>query len=202
MTHRAPLIVASYQNDWPNKFASERLALEAIFPEHRFQIEHVGSTAVAGLSAKPIIDIMIGASSLSEIDERIDSMTALGYEYMPHHEQAIPLRRFLAKPRIRPRAFHVHAVTVNGSFWNDHLTFRDALRSDLRLANDYAALKSQLAQQFGEDREAYTDAKGSFIRAAIAAARISNTRAWFGYPIPGLVVLIAKRSNIGSKGPR
>ena len=177
MTHRAPLIVVPYQNDWPNNFATERLALEAIFAEPRFQIEHVGSTAVVGLSAKPIIDIMIGASSLSEIDERIDSMTALGYEYMPHHERTIPLRRFFAKPIIRPRAFHLHAVTINGSFWNDHLLFRDALRNDLRLANDYAALKSQLAQQFGEDREAYTDAKGSFISAALSDVWISKTRA-------------------------
>ena len=177
MTHRALLIVVPYQNDWPNKFASERIALGAIFPEPRFQIEHIGSTAVPGLSAKPVIDIMIGAPSLSEIDERIEAMTGLGYEYMPQHEQAIPLRRFLAKPIIRPRAYHVHAVTVNSVFWNDHLLFRDALRSDVRLANDYAALKLQLAQQFGEDREAYTDAKGSFINAALAATRISQMRA-------------------------
>ena len=104
-------------------------------------------------------------------------MTALEYEYMPHHEQSIPLRRFPAKPIIRPRALHVHAVTVKSSFWNDHLMFRDALRNDFRLANDYASLKSQLAQRFGEDREAYTDEKGSLTSAALAAARISSTRA-------------------------
>ena len=120
---------------------------------------------------------MIGASSLSEIDERIEAMTGLGYEYMPQHEQAMPLRRFLAKPNIRPRAFHVHVVTVSSTFWKDHLRFRDALRNDSQLANDYAALKLQLAHNFGDDRESYTDAKGSFISAALDAARISMTRA-------------------------
>ena len=174
MTHRAPLIVVPYQNDWPNKFASERFALGAIFPEPRFQIEHVGSTAVPGLCAKPIIDIMIGAPSLSEIDECVDAMRRVGYEYMPQHEHALPLRRFFAKPIIRPRVFHVHVVTVNGAFWNDHLLFRDALRNDSRLANDYAELKRQLAQQFDDDREGYTDAKGSFISVALAAAQISK----------------------------
>ena len=177
MTHHAPLIVVPYQSDWPGKFIGERSVLETIFPEPCFQIEHVGSTAVPGLSAKPIIDIMIGASSLREINERIDAMTGLGYEYMPQHELAIPLRRFLAKPMIRPRTFHVHAVTVSSAFWIDHLLFRDALRKDLRLANEYAALKLQLAQQFDEDREAYTHAKGSFISAVLTAARISQTRA-------------------------
>ena len=177
MTHRAPLVVVPYQDDWPNKFAAERFALGAIFPEPRFQIEHIGSTAVSDLSAKPIIDIMIGTSSLSEIEERIESMTSLGYEYMPHHEQAIPLRRFFAKPVVRPRHFHVHAVSVNGAFWHDHLLFRDSLRNDEQLANEYATLKLQFAQQFGDDREAYTNAKGSFITSALSIARISRTRA-------------------------
>ena len=176
MTHRAPLIVVPYQRDWPSKFTSEHSVLQAIFPEPFFQIEHVGSTAVPGLSAKPIIDIMIGASSLSEIDERIDAAMGLGYEYMPQHEQAIPLRRFFGKPVVRPRHFHVHAVTVNSVFWHDHLLFRDALQNDSRLTNEYAALKLQLAQQFGEDREAYTDAKGAFISSALSAARISRQR--------------------------
>jgi len=177
MTHSASIIVVPYQNDWPNKFAGERAVLQTIFPGSVFQIEHVGSTAVPGLSAKPIIDIMIGASSLSEINERIEAARSLGYEYMPQHEQAIPLRRFFAKPIVRPRHFHVHAVTVNSAFWHDHLLFRDALRNDSRLTNEYAALKSKLARQFGEDREAYTDAKSSFISSALTAARISQPRA-------------------------
>jgi len=177
MTHSALLIVVPHRNDWLNKFASERSVLQTIFPEPVFQIEHVGSTAVPGLSAKPIIDIMIGASSLSEIDERIEAARGLGYEYMPQHEQAIPLRRFFAKPIVRPRHFHVHAVTVNSAFWHDHLLFRDALRNDSRLTSEYAALKLQLARQFGEDREAYAEAKGSFISSALTAARISQPRA-------------------------
>jgi GrpB-like predicted nucleotidyltransferase (UPF0157 family) len=177
MAHRAPLVVVPYQNNWLDAFISEHDVLATIFPKSAFQIEHVGSTAVPGLSAKPIIDIMVGAYSLNEVNERIEAMTGVGYEYIQQHEQVIPLRRFFAKPVVRPRHFHVHAVRVDSAFWRDHLLFRDALRNDSRLANEYAALKLQLAQQCGDDREAYTVAKGLFIESALNAARASQPQA-------------------------
>jgi GrpB-like predicted nucleotidyltransferase (UPF0157 family) len=88
----------------------------------------LGSTAVAGLGAKPIIDVLVGGHSLLEIEKKIPVMEELGYQYMPEHEAALPHRRFLAKPLIRPRQFHIHAVAMDSRFFVEHLLFRDALR--------------------------------------------------------------------------
>ena len=170
MTRRSSVEIVSYRADWPRVFEAERTALAGIFPPSAFRIEHVGSTAVPGISAKPIIDILVGAGSLAEIEARIPAMEALGYQYVPEHEAVLPQRRFLGKPKVHPRRFHVHAVEIDNRFWAEHLLFRDALRADRGLAADYSALKIELAARFGDDREAYTDAKAPFIRAVLQNA--------------------------------
>ncbi len=86
---------------------------------------------------------------------------------MPEHEAVLPQRRFFAKPVIRPRLFHVHAVAMDNPFFVEHLRFRDALRADPRLAVEYFSLKVELAARFGDDREGYTDAKSSFIQSVV-----------------------------------
>ena len=169
MAHRAPLIITSYNPSWPTMFREEQRLLMSVLPEH-FEVEHIGSTAVPGLSAKPILDVMIGAPSLPAIDAVIPALEELGYEYLPQNEATIPDRRFLAKPLVRPRHFHVHAVALDGRFWREHLLFRDLLRADAVLASEYDALKRSLAERFGDDRAGYTEAKSSFILSAIDSA--------------------------------
>ncbi len=166
----APVEVVAYSAEWPRLFAAERDALARTFPPGTFTIEHIGSTAVPGLGAKPIVDILIGAPALPDIEARIDAMEAHGYQYMPEHEAVLPHRRFFAKPARRPRQFHVHAVRTDSRFRAEHLAFRDALRADATLAADYLALKRELAARYGSDREGYTDAKGAFIRAVVQRA--------------------------------
>ena len=119
------------------------------------------------MGAKPIIDVLIGARTLFDIETRIPAIVAIGYQYMPEHESVLPQRRFFAKPVTRPRKFHVHAVAVDDPFFAEHMLFRDALRANPRLAADYFSLKVELANRFGDDRQGYTDAKSSFIRSAI-----------------------------------
>lgn len=162
MAHRAPVILHPYDPEWQQRFLDEKHALATVLPAD-FVIEHIGSTAVPGLCAKPIIDVMLGAASLEEIERFIPAMEALGYEYLPQNEASIPDRRFLAKPVTRPRHFHLHGVALNGKFWREHLLFRDRLRADAALANEYAELKQRLAQEFGDDRAGYTEAKSDFI---------------------------------------
>src|SRR5690606_21202436 len=111
MAHRAPVIIDPYNPEWPSVFRQEQDALRAVLPGH-FVIEHIGSTAVPGLAAKPIIDVMVGAHSLPEIDAVISELKGLGYEYLPQNEIDIPQRRFLAKPVVRPRQFHLHCVAM------------------------------------------------------------------------------------------
>ena len=143
------------------------MVLASSLKDENVWIEHIGSTAVPGLSAKPIIDVMLGASSLERIESWVPILEGLGYEYMPIHEETMPDRRFFAKPRMRPRHIHLHGVLIGGKFWAEHIAFRDALRSSPLLATRYAELKFELSERFGDDRESYTRAKGPFISAVL-----------------------------------
>src|SRR5205085_12178799 len=148
--------------------AAEAERLAAVLPRHRFVIEHIGSTAVQGLAAKPIIDIMVGADSLNELERHIELIVGQGYRYVPEHEAALPERRFFVRSDSMHRVYHIHAVARSTPFWLKHLAFRDALRANAELAARYAALKRQLATRFEHDRESYTDAKAPFIQAVLA----------------------------------
>ena len=163
MAHRAPLIVVSHSPLWAVEFEAECHLIASSLSGNQFWIEHVGSTAVSGLSAKPIIDVVLGAESLHQIEKWVPILEDIGYEYLPQNEEVMPNRRFFAKPHIRPRRFHLHGTVFGGSFWNEHLAFRDALRRNPVLAEEYSKLKFQLADKFVDDREGYTNAKNPFI---------------------------------------
>ena len=137
-------------------------------------VEHVGSTAVPGLAAKPIIDILIGLSHLEDAAVVIPPLEGLGYEYLPERELETPERRFLARPKTKPRTRHIHMVEVGSDFWERHLLFRDYLRTHPDAAREYASLKHALAARFRENREAYTEGKTAFVRRIQEAARSSR----------------------------
>jgi GrpB-like predicted nucleotidyltransferase (UPF0157 family) len=165
--HRALIVISAYSSEWPRQYRDEVQLLRTVLPDH-VALEHIGSTSVPGMPAKPIIDMMLGADSLVEMQTFISDLERLGYEYMPQHELEMPQRKFLAKPRVRPRHFHLHGVVKGGRFWQDHLRFRDRLRQDPEAATRYAELKRQLAQSFGDDRAGYTSAKSEFISSMIS----------------------------------
>jgi len=108
------------------------------------------------------------------IEAKIPVLLTLDYQYMPEHEAVFPNRRFLAKPKTRPRRYHLHAVELHSDFWYEHIAFRDALRSDPKLAHDYEKLKRQLAMRCGYDRQAYTDGKDPFVHPVLE--RICGSR--------------------------
>lgn len=162
MKHRAPIIIASYTAQWAQRYREEEALIREVVPPH-FALEHIGSTSVPGLAAKPIIDVVLGAGSLHEIEQVIPQLEQLGYEYIPRHESEIPARRFLAKPTVRPRHFHLHGVVRDGPLWQNYVLLRDRLRHDEHLAHRYAELKRELARKYGDDREGYTNGKTEFI---------------------------------------
>jgi GrpB-like predicted nucleotidyltransferase (UPF0157 family) len=168
---RPSLVIAAYSPEWPREFERERAALESTLAPLAVHIEHIGSTSVPGMSAKPIIDIMLGAPSLADIEHRMHLIESLGYEHLPEMRELMPDNRFFAKPATLPRRFHLHAVEYDGEFWRDHIAFRDVLREDTKLAADYLALKSRLAAEFKLQPKRYTDAKGPFINAAVQRAQ-------------------------------
>ena len=154
--------IAPYDAAWPSLFAQERALLEAVLgPWLAGPIEHVGSTAVTGLPAKPVIDIMAGVESLAAAGPAIAAAATLGYLYFPYRPDVM---HWFCKPSPAYRTHHLHLVPAGSRLWVERLAFRDCLRREAATASEYAALKMTLAKQYEFDREAYTGAKGPFIQ--------------------------------------
>jgi GrpB-like predicted nucleotidyltransferase (UPF0157 family) len=157
--------LADHDPSWADVFAQEQERLAAIFDGQAVGIEHVGSTSVPDLCAKPIVDMLVGLRELELSDEQIAAMQGLGYEYLG--EYGLPGRLFFRK---QPRTHHVHVVEHGGEHWQRQLTFRNALRSDAEERRRYDAFKRRLAAE-GHPREVYTELKTPFIREIEARAR-------------------------------
>jgi GrpB-like predicted nucleotidyltransferase (UPF0157 family) len=169
-----PVLVLPYDVRWPELFRLERDRLAGIFGERAAGIEHVGSTAVPGLAAKGIVDILLGLRPLELRRENLDAMTRLGYVY--RGELGIPGRHFFQKGA--PPTHHVHAVEHGSVEWLKHVHFRDHLRAHPEDAQSYAKLKRDLAARYPDDRDAYTEGKSPFIAAVLRkASRGSGTLA-------------------------
>lgn len=167
------VILVPSDPEWPCRFDREAALLASVFAGSEAAIEHVGSTAVPGLAAKPVIDIMIGLSHLAQAESRAGALEAAGYEYVQKHEKQFPQRRYFRKPRVGPSAYHLHCVVRGSDFWMRVLAFRDHLRAHPESAAAYDDLKRGLAARL--DRAAYTDAKGPFVERILAAA-LTGTR--------------------------
>jgi len=167
-----PIRLTPYDPAWPDRFAEERAALEeAIGLWSTGGIHHVGSTAVPGLEAKPIVDILVGVDSLDGSRACFDPLATLNYLYAPYRPDEM---HWFCKPHPSRRTHHLHLVPTDSQRFRDELTFRDALRESPQTAAEYAALKRDLADRFVEDREAYTDAKTDFIRRVLQARQGPN----------------------------
>jgi GrpB-like predicted nucleotidyltransferase (UPF0157 family) len=122
-------------------------------------IEHTGSTAVPGLAAKPVLDILAGYPKGAFVPAYIEVLIRAGYAH--RGEQEIPGREFFR--RGSPRAYHLHLTAIDSPFWRNHLTFRNRLRTDTTLRDAYAVLKRDLPARLPRDREAYIAGKESFV---------------------------------------
>jgi GrpB-like predicted nucleotidyltransferase (UPF0157 family) len=170
-----PVEVVDYDPAWPAMFEAEAARLEALIgAEGIGRIEHIGSTAVPGLAAKPIVDLMVEVPDYDLVARRIaPRLEAAGYEYLwrpvgpgsPEVDYAWFIRRD-AEGR---RTHHVHMAPPGSRYW-DRVTFRDHLRSHPEVAAEYSALKRQVAHDHPQDRAAYARAKSGFIRRALRAA--------------------------------
>jgi GrpB-like predicted nucleotidyltransferase (UPF0157 family) len=131
-------------------------------------VEHIGSTSVPGLAAKPIIDIDVVVPSAEGVPTAIERLRALGYVYQG--DKGIRGREAFMWPRTA-RPHHLYVVLQGSRPYLDHIHFRNYLRDHPEVARDYAALKTELADQHGDDRLGYTIAKTDFITAVLRAAR-------------------------------
>jgi GrpB-like predicted nucleotidyltransferase (UPF0157 family) len=146
---------------WSNLFAEEAARVRQVLARHGVELalEHTGSTAVPGLAAKPIIDILGGHAPGVSRRAVITAIEDAGYQH--RGEQGIPGRDFFR--RGTPRSYHLHLVETGSGFWRDHLTFRDYLRAHPERSAAYGALKVALAERYPRDREAYIEGKTAFV---------------------------------------
>lgn len=151
---------------WHQLFAQEEARLRDALGGLAVSVEHVGSTAVCGLSAKPIIDIAVAVREIADAERCVAPLAGIGYEY--RGENGIPGRHYFAKGE--PRTHHLHMVELSSEFWRAHLLFRDYLRRHPEAAREYDALKRRLAIEHAHDRGAYTEGKAAFIEGVLEAA--------------------------------
>jgi len=161
--------IVDYEPEWPRLFEGAAARLRAAAPSLIVAVEHIGSTAVPGLAAKPIVDLMpaVAAGHRDELDRCVGPIVALGYEYIAAYEDELPYRRFF-RLRGADRRHNVHLVEQGGEFWVRHLAFRDILRTHPQVAAQYAALKASLALRY-DDVNDYAAAKTEFIESTLAA---------------------------------
>lgn len=151
---------------WALQFLQEQAALnEALAPWLVGPPEHIGSTAVPGLAAKPVIDIMAPVASLAASRAAQVAAGALGYLYHPYQAERM---HWFCKPSPVHRTHHLHLVPLGSPLWCDRLAFRDALRASPALCAEYEGLKRQLAAAHRHDREAYTEGKSAFVASVLA----------------------------------
>jgi GrpB-like predicted nucleotidyltransferase (UPF0157 family) len=155
-----------YHAAWPRAFMTESRRLRRQLQDAGLPVtlEHMGSTAVPGLIAKPVLDILAGYPRGADPAPYVRAFVDAGYVH--RGEQEIPGREFFR--RGDPRAYHVHLVAIGSPFWLDHLAFRDRLRADVALRDAYAALKWELAGRFPNDRASYIEGKTDFVRSVLA----------------------------------
>lgn len=163
----APVEIADYDPRWPGTFAALRDQIAGAVGPLAQRIEHVGSTAVPGLPAKPIIDLDVVIASHADLPEVITRLAAVGYRH--EGDLGITGREAFASPAGTP-AHHLYVCAADSRELARHLAFRDYLRTHPGQSRAYAELKRSLAAQFRSDRDAYSRSKTAFIDQALAAA--------------------------------
>jgi GrpB-like predicted nucleotidyltransferase (UPF0157 family) len=166
----ASIALSAYDPEWPRRFDDERRLLEPVLAAWlEGGIHHVGSTAIPGVSAKPIIDMIAGVHHLEEARAAFEPLARCSYHHAPHRPDEA---HWFGKPSLSDRTHQLHLTVPGSALWRERLAFRDALRADAALANEYEALKLQLAEEHPDDIVAYTHGKTAFIVRVLADAGI------------------------------
>lgn len=154
------VILTDYDPSWPAQYEQEKEMILKACGSKIHTIEHIGSTSVPGLGAKPIIDILLGVTELQNVIDLIPTLESLGYSYRSDFEHTMPYRRYFSKPD----KVHIHSVEITSEFWRRHLLFRDYLRTHENTRIDYYKLKLMLAEKDWDDRNDYAYAKTEFVQ--------------------------------------
>jgi len=154
------IYIARYDTAWPTRFGELAAAMREALGDVAVRIDHIGSTSVPGLAAKPVIDIQVSVRNLEPVDPFRIPLEGLGYVYRKSNPELT--KHYFREPPGQPRT-HIH-VRRAGSFSEQYpLLFRDYLRHHLQSAGEYERVKRRLAEQFPHDRLGYTNAKGTIV---------------------------------------
>lgn len=177
------IFIVPYQPAWPGLFLSEQMSLDSVLKDFYPIIEHIGSTSVVGLGAKPIIDILVGIKDTEDLDKTIKPMIRKGYSYIKKYEPLWPGRRFFVKSKssvkILPDVIdtndefivgaasdisaHIHIILKDSHDWRRHIAFRDFLRAHAHTRDEYYNFKEMLSKRDFKDPNEYNNAKAGFI---------------------------------------
>lgn len=161
-----PIVVVPYHPGWPAAYESWERRVRAALGGSALRVDHVGSTSVPGLAAKPVIDIQVSVVGLADENRYAPQLAAIGVPLRNRDS----LHRFFCPRRPNPRIVQIH-VCPSGSVWErDHLLYRDYLRAHAEVRQAYGELKRELAKRWRDDRIAYTDTKSGFILDALSQA--------------------------------
>jgi len=149
--------------EWRALFERERDRIKTAVGPVALDIQHIGSTSIPGIAAKPIVDIAVAIVSFEAFDVHVPVIEKLGYIYRGEH--GIPRRHYFVLGE--PRVVHLHFLEISGEQWRDHLVFRETMRARPDLREAYMNLKRDLVKRFADDRDGYTAGKREFIRGII-----------------------------------
>lgn len=165
-----PVTIVEYDAAWAERFAEqEGQVAELLAPWLASSVQHVGSTAVPGLRAKPVVDMLAPVSALAEARPSVPLLGRHGWLFWPD-DPAGSYRLWFLRPTPEARTHHLHVMQHDDPHAPALLGFRDALRGDAGLRQEYADLKQRLAREHGSNRNAYTNAKGEFVARVLADA--------------------------------
>ncbi len=164
-----PVVIENYNPNWSKEYEQEKKKIMGVLKENNICIEHIGSTSVIGLGAKPILDIMVGVNNLDEVDKFIEPLRQIGYEFVAHKE--FPERRFFRRGQWRAGTHHLHIYKFESRHWNNNILFRNYLRTHSEVLKQYHQLKKDLAVVHYLDRTKYTQAKEPFIQNVLEKAK-------------------------------
>jgi len=165
-----PVFLTPYDSSWPELFKKEKNILIGIFGTS-VKIEHIGSTAIIGLTAKPTIDILIEKPEIMNDEQIIKIMTGNGYIHMEEQTGHLMFVKGYSPGGLEKESYHIHMGPVNQNWLWDRIYFRDYLNINPDEAREYEMLKNELALKYQNDREAYTEGKADYIKTVTEKAK-------------------------------
>jgi len=170
---RGKVQLAPYDPEWATYFNTEADQIKTLLGKKLLGIEHIGSTSIPGMDAKPILDLMVAVNSIDDYAEYIEQLQKLGYSFRQDNRNEQEHILFVKGPEEK-RTHYLKLTTPDSNFWREHVLFRDYLIHHPNRAEEYRLLKHDLLNKFANERSKYTEDKADFIKETIILAEQKN----------------------------